>query len=341
MKTISPKYTVLLVDDERNLVRVLETRLRREGYSTLSAHDSDEALTVLEQHPVSVIVYDVPMAGAPLSESLAAMQALRPELPVVLMSAYGKPEGLQESVTYLDKPFNLEILVSAVANALQVRRPAPQGGSLFAMFAPGQRVRLVIPDGEALCYGNGWVHGESDDTLEVDAPAQSGRTVIPPPNAAVRVTVTGGDAIYSFNTRVYAVAGDRLILSKPDIIERHQRRRAHRVADALPVRLEALRADNHGKPSRVPAGWNSVNISDTGMMVAGEADVPAGSFVAFNLLLPEGGVNVRGEARVVWDAIAPDNRYAMGLEFASLDEAARAALRDYLKAARASAAVAS
>lgn len=341
MKKTAPKYTVLLVDDERNLVRVLETRLRREGYSTLAAFDGTEALTVLRRYPVSVIVLDVQMSGMTGQESLKAIQALRPDLPVVLMSAYGKPDGLPDSVTYLEKPFNLDMLVSAVANAVQVHRPPVAEGGSFSLFVPGQRVRLVMPDGEGLCYSTGWVQGESEDTLEVDAPAQSGRTVMPPVNAAVRLTVTGRDGLYSFNTRVQRTGGDRLVLSKPDIIERHQRRHAPRVSDRLPVRIEVIRPDGKSKPVRLTASWNSVNLSDTGMMVTGEASVPANSAVLFTLSLPEGDRDVHGQARVVWDGTAPDSRFAMGLEFTGLEDADRSALRTYLQAARPSAAASS
>jgi len=331
MKTTAPKYTVLLVDDERNFLRVLEARLRREGYSTLSAFDGAEALTVLRRYPVSVVVLDVQMSGLSGQETLTAMHALRPDLPVVLMSAYGKPEGLPYPVTYLEKPFNLDMLVSAVANAVRVRRPVPAEASAFALFSPGQRVRLVVPDNEELCYSSGLIQGETEDTLTMDAPSRGGQPVTPPANAAVRVTVTGRDALYSFNTRVQRSDARVMVLTKPDIIERNQRRRAPRHTARLQVRLDVIPPGEKSGPVRLSAAWNSVNLSESGMMVTGGASVPANSAVVFTVSLPEPGGDIQGRARVVWDLTGPGSRSTMGLEFIGLEETERSILQAFLR----------
>lgn len=330
MRTSPAKQTVLLVDDERNLVRVLEARLRRAGYSVLSAYDGAEALTVLRRYPVKVVVLDVQMSGLGGGETLKAIHALRPGLPVVLMSAYGKPEGLSELVTYLEKPFNLDMLVSAVANALSSPR-MPIEASAFALFAPGQPVRVVAPDGDALVYGAGWVQAETEDTLTVDAPVKDGRSVLPLQGAAVRVTITGGDAVYSFHASVRSAAEGLLTLVKPDVIERRQRRRAARVPVRLPVRLEMMPPSGRGRPSPIAAAWESVNLSETGMMLNGEASVPPNSEVRFSVTLPHEEATLRGDARVVWDALSSNQRVAMGLEFTGLQAEERAILNHYLR----------
>ncbi|HEY3266716.1 MAG TPA: response regulator [Armatimonadota bacterium] len=328
MTNPAAKHTVLLVDDERNLVRVLEARLRREGYGTVSAFDGAEALTVLRRYTVDAVVLDVQMAGLSGDETLKAIHAIRPGLPVVIMSAYGKPEGMADHVIYLEKPFNLDMLVSSVANALQSPRATPVEGSAFTLFSPGQPVRLVAPDGDGLCYGSGYIQAETVDLLEVDAPVKDGRPVIPPAGAAVRVTVTGRDALYSFNTRVQAAptAPGCLAISKPDIIERHQRRSAPRHAAAWPLSLEVLPPGGRSRPVRLSSTWRTVNVSDTGMMVLGEATVPANSAVVFTVDVP-GHPPISGRARVVWDAAAPKHRFQMGLEFTDIPADALARLR--------------
>jgi CheY-like chemotaxis protein/c-di-GMP-binding flagellar brake protein YcgR len=330
MKTSPAKQTILLVDDERNLVRVLEARLRRAGYNTLSAYDGAEALTVLRRYPVKVVVLDVQMSGLGGGETLKAIHALRPTLPVVLMSAYGKPEGLSDVITYLEKPFNLDMLVSAVANALLTPRRAESQNSTFALFSPGQPVRVVAPDGDGLVYGAGWVQAETEESLTVDAPLKDGRVVLPRPQSVVRVTVTGGDGVYSFTSRVQHAEEGLLTLAKPDVIERRQRRRAPRVVASLPVRLEMMPPSGRGRPSVVAGAWESVNLSDTGMMLNGEASVPADSTVHFCVVLPADGKTVSGNARVVWDSLASNQRVAMGLEFTALAGEDRSALTQYL-----------
>lgn len=333
MATPSAKQTVLLVDDERNLVRVLEARLRREGYSTLAAYDGSEALTVLRRYAVHAVVLDVQMSGLSGQETLMAIHAIRPELPVVLMSAYGKPEGVSDLATYLEKPFNLDMMVTAVANALKTRRVVRSDASAFSLFSPGQVLRMVVPDDGGLCYGTGAVQDETEDTLVVTAPNKEGRPVIPPNGSAVRVTLTGRDALYSFNSRVQdstTPPRSGLVLSKPDIIERHQRRAATRVNAAWPVRLEVLPPGDRGKPFKLSTSWESVNVSQTGMMVSGEATVPANSAVLFSVAIPGAADPVQGRARVVWDATTQSERFTMGLEFLGFPDEARSLLHAHI-----------
>lgn len=334
MKTSIIKRTVLLVDDERNLVRVLEARLRREGFSTISASDGAEALTMLRRAPIDVVVLDVQMSGLTGHETLKAIRAIYPEMPVVLMSAYGKPEELADDVTYLEKPFNLDNLVSAVTNALHVRRAGLMERPAFALFSPGQPVRLVVPDGDSLSYSNGWVLAESEDTLEVSAPTNEGRLLHPPVGSAVRVTLTGRDGLYSFNTRSQGTISDRgnLLLTKPDIIERHQRRRGRRIKIVLPVHLQVVPPDSQGQPVRLPVAWQSVDMSESGMMLTGESSIPANSAVLFAVHIPDKNVAVEGEARVVWDAASANRRrFTMGLQFTHLGGEDLNFLRTYLE----------
>jgi c-di-GMP-binding flagellar brake protein YcgR len=164
---------------------------------------------------------------------------------------------------------------------------------------------------------------ETEDTLAVTAPVKEGRAVTPPSGAAVRVTLTGRDALYSFNSRVQDSIpgpGASLVLSKPDIIERHQRRAATRVPASCPVSLEILPPNDRGRPLKLSTSWDSVNVSRTGMMICGDATVPANSAVLFTVSLPGNGQPVKGRARVVWDATVPNQRHTMGLEFTGLVE---------------------
>jgi CheY-like chemotaxis protein/c-di-GMP-binding flagellar brake protein YcgR len=329
----SPKHTVLLVDDEHNLVRVLEARLRREGYATLSAFDGAEALTVLRRHPVDVVVLDIQMGGLSGDETLKAMQAIRPGLPVVLMSAYGRPETLPDDVLYLEKPFNLEVLVGAVERALvSARRPATEP-AVFALFNPGQPVSVtVLKNGDEICSGQGWTQSESEDAIEVDAPVCDGEALLAAAGSIVRVTLTGRDGLYTFNSTVVGSSEARKTLTvlKPQVIERRQRRAAPRRRVALVVDLQAIPPAS-GVPLRVPTLWHSVNVSEGGMMIAGDGALPRDSDLVFSMSLPGSEREIGGHARVVWNAIAPHRRPTYGLQFTSLTAGDRRRLSAYLR----------
>ena len=112
------KPLVLVVDDERHLVRVLAARLQREGFITLSAYDGGEALTLARQFPVDVMLLDVRMPGLDGFETLHAVRALCPDTSVILMSCYAQRDAVPTAVAFLEKPFDLDELVTAVRNAL-------------------------------------------------------------------------------------------------------------------------------------------------------------------------------------------------------------------------------
>lgn len=89
--------SVLVVDDDRNIVRTLSDLLRRRGWRPRPAHSGEEAVEVVEAEPVAAVVMDVRMGGMNGVEALRAIRARRPHVPVVLMTAYSSRDLLAEA----------------------------------------------------------------------------------------------------------------------------------------------------------------------------------------------------------------------------------------------------
>ena len=123
--------TILLVEDEEILRKLLKNALEINGYKVLEAHDSREAITLCEQYaePIHLMLTDVvmpQMSGRELAQSLAE---LRPEIKVLYMSGYAEDvlfrQGvLDASLTFLQKPFRQHELTVKVRQVLD----APQEG---------------------------------------------------------------------------------------------------------------------------------------------------------------------------------------------------------------------
>jgi hypothetical protein len=94
--------------------------------------------------------------------------------------------------------------------------------------------------------------------------------------------------------------------------------------------LEVLPPNERGKPLKLSTSWESVNVSQSGMMILGEATIPANSAVLFSVTVPGAEQPLQGSARVVWDAATPNQRYTMGLQFTALPDETRAALQAQL-----------
>ena len=113
--------TVLVVDDEQSLARLVHDILCDEGYAVMTAHNGVEALACLHTVKPDLVLSDYMMPGLDGHELALAMQA-DPELapiPFVLMSAARAPSSAEPCAAFLRKPFDLDELVALVQRCLE------------------------------------------------------------------------------------------------------------------------------------------------------------------------------------------------------------------------------
>ena len=123
-------YTILVCDDERDIVSALEIYLTAEGYRVLKAYNGKEALAIAGREDVHLILMDIMM---PVMDGLTAMAQLRQtsNVPVILLTAKSedtdKVLGLNVGADdYITKPFNPVELLARVRS--QLRRYLQLGG---------------------------------------------------------------------------------------------------------------------------------------------------------------------------------------------------------------------
>ncbi|MEJ5378056.1 MAG: sigma-54 dependent transcriptional regulator [bacterium] len=114
---------ILLVDDDPHILEVLEARLGAAGYETLQASSASSALELLKRRRVDLVITDVRMPGMGGMELLEAIRKVRPELPVILLTAYGTiPDAVRAiktgAVEYLTKPFDGRDLLRTIHSVL-------------------------------------------------------------------------------------------------------------------------------------------------------------------------------------------------------------------------------
>lgn len=117
-------YKLLFVDDEMANVRLLE-RLFRHEYNCLTASSAEEALELLDQHEVAVIITDQRMPSMTGVELLKRSADRRPHMVRILLTGYTDLEALVEAVNcglvymYVSKPWNNDDLKLRVSRAVQ------------------------------------------------------------------------------------------------------------------------------------------------------------------------------------------------------------------------------
>ncbi|MFA6499467.1 MAG: response regulator, partial [Desulfurivibrionaceae bacterium] len=108
--------TVLIVDDEPNYLIVLSELLREEGLGIFTAGNGEDALKILGETDIDLIITDMRMPGLDGLGLLKAAKSLNPDLPVIMVTAFGEVEMAVAAMkagafNYLTKPFNNDELV--------------------------------------------------------------------------------------------------------------------------------------------------------------------------------------------------------------------------------------
>ncbi|WP_203896695.1 response regulator, partial [Actinoplanes xinjiangensis] len=116
--------TVLVVEDEAALARVVTRILTNAGYHVLTAADATEALGLYEQHGCDALLTDVIMPGISGRRLADLLHERQPDLPVLYMSGYsngllGTTHILDEDIAFLEKPFTAADLLHKLATTCE------------------------------------------------------------------------------------------------------------------------------------------------------------------------------------------------------------------------------
>jgi DNA-binding NtrC family response regulator len=127
--------TILIVEDEAKMRRLLELNLADDGFQTLSAGDAETGLKLLQNGPVDLVLTDLKLPGMNGLDFLAAVKRLQGALPVVVMTAFGTVETAVEAMKagasdYVLKPFSLDEMRMVVHKELDVHRLRAENRSL-------------------------------------------------------------------------------------------------------------------------------------------------------------------------------------------------------------------
>jgi two-component system, NtrC family, response regulator len=132
--------TILIVDDEKNYPLILSAVLQEEGFETLTANSGQEALAVLEHSDVDLVLTDMKMPKMDGIELLQRIKQNDPELPVIMMTAYGTVEKAVEAMqkgayNYILKPFDNEQLILYADKAVAMYRVVKENRQLRSAVA--------------------------------------------------------------------------------------------------------------------------------------------------------------------------------------------------------------
>ena len=135
--TLSRRASILVVDDDPDLLRLMQIRLTAAGYAVTTAESAERALAQASVARPQLLVTDLRMGGMDGMALYDSIHAQNPTLPVIILTAHGTIPDAVAAVKrgvfgYLTKPFEAKTLLTEIERALTLsgdRAPAEPGGS--------------------------------------------------------------------------------------------------------------------------------------------------------------------------------------------------------------------
>ena len=142
---------VLVVDDERNMRLSLATMLGDEGYQARTVESAEEGLSLVAREKFFMIITDAMLGGMSGYDFLARLKQTRPDLPVLMITAYATPKHAVEAIQngaidYLSKPFEPEELLHAVSRCAERYKLIQENARLKRQTFQGFDVNQIIGD---------------------------------------------------------------------------------------------------------------------------------------------------------------------------------------------------
>jgi DNA-binding NtrC family response regulator len=126
---------ILVVDDDRNIRRMVAATLDTAGHHVIEADSAEQALKLCPESTADVVLSDVRMAGMNGFGLLTELKRLNPALPVIMMTAFASIADAVEAMRhgaydYIPKPFTTEHIRRVVARALELQSLRAENRSL-------------------------------------------------------------------------------------------------------------------------------------------------------------------------------------------------------------------
>ncbi len=141
--------TILIVEDEPKMLRLLDLNLAEDGYTTHTAQEAETALKILRKEKIDLVLTDLKLPGMDGLEFLQAVKRSNAHTPVIVMTAYGTVETAVEAMKagasdYVLKPFSIEEIKLIIHKELDVRHLREENLSLREALSQRYEFRNIV-----------------------------------------------------------------------------------------------------------------------------------------------------------------------------------------------------
>jgi DNA-binding NtrC family response regulator len=150
-----PKPSILVIEDEPKLRRLLELQLADEGFRSRTAESAETGLQLASTEPFDLVLSDYKLPGMTGVEFLQALKRVNANLPVVIMTAYGTVEAAVDAMKagasdYILKPFSLAELVLVIRKELVARELRDENRALREALGKRYEYKNVVAQSDKM-----------------------------------------------------------------------------------------------------------------------------------------------------------------------------------------------
>ena len=141
--------TILIVEDEAKLLRLLDLNLGEEGHTIVKASSAETALNELRQQKIDLVLTDLRLPGMNGLEFLQEVKRAEWSVPVVVMTAFGSVETAVEAMkagasNYVQKPFSMDEIKLVLRKELDVHQLRQENQSLREALGERYEFRNIV-----------------------------------------------------------------------------------------------------------------------------------------------------------------------------------------------------
>lgn len=176
---------LLIVENEPATLSLLTTLLKGEKHSVTPAKGGEEALAMLEEQSFDLMLSDIRMSGIDGMELLGRVHDLTPEMPVIMLTAYGTVSTAVDALKlgafdYLTKPFKVDELLNTVRRALEYNRAMRENAAMKEQLETRYRLGNIVAESASMKRVCEMIRrvGPTDATVLITGESGTGKEIV-------------------------------------------------------------------------------------------------------------------------------------------------------------------
>ncbi|MGD2270582.1 MAG: sigma-54 dependent transcriptional regulator, partial [Desulfobacterales bacterium] len=176
---------ILVVDDDRNILTVIQMRLEAEKYQVLKATDSKRAIQFSKNNEIDLAIIDLILKEEDGIELMEKLHQINPDIPVIILTAHGSIDSAVQAMkkgafNYLTKPFNYEELLMQINSCLEKSRLSKEVKNLRYLCGERYGFSNIIGNSDEMRKVLDQVSqaAETDSTVHIEGESGTGKELI-------------------------------------------------------------------------------------------------------------------------------------------------------------------